>query len=277
MRIDRILLCLLVGICISRPCMGSTISTHLELEARALAGALATYAETHQGHLPHSWDELKNGIDFDRLTMRIGSLIDSRTILLPPDSTVTVDRMQGAVIVAMTAFPIHEDRTEGNGRYIVYRQENGRFAARWESEQTIQKALAAANVSVPPAAVYQERLLKPLNPEYGMKLIEDAIKHGVPAEEAAKAVEKHVDDVSNRRAKPATTWAEVAAAATAADVTPTPTAPLPPAIATASPQPATPVAQTSAPVVERNSRVWPWLAGIVALVAIIAFALKRRA
>ena len=44
-----------------------------------------------------------------------------------------------------------------------------------------------------------------------------------------------------------------------------------------SPQPATSVAQTPAVPVEHKSPVWPWVAGILALIVIVAVALKRRA
>lgn len=45
----------------------------------------------------------------------------------------------------------------------------------------------------------------------------------------------------------------------------------------ASQSPAMPVAQTPAPAVERTAPVWPWIVGILALIVIVAVALKRRA
>jgi hypothetical protein len=62
-------------------------------------------------------------------------------------------------------------------------------------------------------------------------------------------------------------------AATPVATTPAPTTPVP----SATPAPATPVAQTPAPAVEHQSAVWPWLVGILALIAIVAVALKWRA
>lgn len=44
----------------------------------------------------------------------------------------------------------------------------------------------------------------------------------------------------------------------------------------ASPQPPTAEAQTPAPTVERRALMWPWVVGIAVLIALIAFALKRR-
>jgi hypothetical protein len=67
------------------------------------------------------------------------------------------------------------------------------------------------------------------------------------------------------------------AAEAAPPMTPRPSTPVASQIPAASPQPTTPVAQTSAAAVEQRTPVWPWLVGIVALIAIIAIALKRRA
>ena len=274
----RLALPLLASVVGFQQCAAATISTHLESEAQALVGALSGFAQTHAGELPSSWDELKNGIDFDRLKMRIGDLIEKRTLLLPKDSVVPLDGPRGAKLIAMTAFPIHEDRTEGNGRYIVYRTENGQFVARWEHEDAIQKALAKANVSVPQAAVYEEKPIKPLYPEYRIRLVEDAVKHGVPIEQAVKAVEKHIDDVSNRRAKEATTWAEIADSAIYSSTTPVPSIPnsnAPPATPSRPPSPA----QVESPglATERSAPIWPWIVGIAALIMIALFVLKRRA
>lgn len=44
-----------------------------------------------------------------------------------------------------------------------------------------------------------------------------------------------------------------------------------------SPQPATPMAPSPAATVEQRGPVWPWLVGILALVLVVAFALKRHA
>lgn len=54
-----------------------------------------------------------------------------------------------------------------------------------------------------------------------------------------------------------------------------PTTPVPTATpARSSPTPA--IAESPAPVVERKSPVWPWLVGILALIAILALVFKRR-
>ena len=57
---------------------------------------------------------------------------------------------------------------------------------------------------------------------------------------------------------------------------PTPATPVP-TTAPAPPPPSPTVAESPAPVVERESPVWPWLVGILTLLAIVAFVLKRRA
>jgi hypothetical protein len=65
----------------------------------------------------------------------------------------------------------------------------------------------------------------------------------------------------------------VTPAVTPAAETQTPTVPVPSATPIAS---SAPVAQTPVSVVCRKSTVWPWVVGILALFAIVAFALKRR-
>lgn len=60
-------------------------------------------------------------------------------------------------------------------------------------------------------------------------------------------------------------------------LTPTAPTPVPTATPNTSSAPSNPVAQASLSVVERKSLVWPWVVGILALVVIVALALKRRA
>ena len=62
----------------------------------------------------------------------------------------------------------------------------------------------------------------------------------------------------------------------AAEQRPTPSTQAPTAQPAASPQPAARTAQTPAVPVERSASLWPWLVGILALVVIVAVALKRR-
>lgn len=58
--------------------------------------------------------------------------------------------------------------------------------------------------------------------------------------------------------------------------TPAPPTPGPSATPAASQQPATPVVQTPSAPIEHRAPVWPWVVGILALVVIVAVALKRR-
>lgn len=253
----------------------ATVSTQLSSVAHGIADRFNDYAAAHNGAAPKSWDDLRPYLDFDRMEITLGGALQTKMILLG-DVQPTIEGSSQRKVVAMTAFPISEDRRKENGRYIVYQQDNGKFAAQWESEQTIQKALASANVSVPPAAIHQEQLLKPLDPEYGMKLVEDAVKHGIPMDQAVRVVEKHVNEVSNRRAKAATTWAEVAAAASLASAPPLSAQATPQAATNPSLQAPATGAQTSAPSQKSKPPLWPLLVGIAAIITIVACVLKRR-
>jgi len=63
---------------------------------------------------------------------------------------------------------------------------------------------------------------------------------------------------------------------TPAAATPAPATPAPSAAPAASPSPTTPVVQTPAVPSEHSAPVWPWVVGILALVLVVALALKRR-
>lgn len=100
--------------------------------------------------------------------------------------------------------------------------------------------------------------------------------------ETKRKVEKYFNDNPSEPRPPVTTAAvnptpAVPATATPAKATPTPTTPVPTSTPIASTAPATPVAQTPAVPVEERAPVWPWLVGILALIVIVAVALKRRA
>jgi hypothetical protein len=84
-------------------------------------------------------------------------------------------------------------------------------------------------------------------------------------------------EMSRFPAKPAEVSPPPPADVKPAAATPTTSTPAPPLTPIASPASMVPVPQTPAPMVERKSPVWPWLVGMLALVVIIAFALKRRA
>lgn len=101
-----------------------------------------------------------------------------------------------------------------------------------------------------------------------LRKVVEAIKNPSPQAVAEPKV-KAVDLVAGNQPSPAPPTTPVAA-------TPSPATPVPSATPATSPQPATPVAQTPAAQVGKRAPVWPWLVGIVALVVIIAVALKRR-
>ena len=279
-RILRALSCCLLILCGRDVLVAASIGTQWEGLAHTVAGKLESYAKTHDGKLPSTIDELYSGVDAALLQDQLRGSLSSKIVYFSEQKPQL--EQSGEELLAVIAFPISEDRRPDAGRYTIYRNQAGKIGSRWESEKPIQAAISKANLSLPFAETYQEKPIKPLYPEYGMRLVEDAVKHGVPIEQAVKAVEKHADEVSNRRAKPTTTWAEVATATTAADAPPTATAPspatpVPSATPAASPQPATPVAQTPAAQVEQRGPLWPWVFGIFVLLVIVAFALKHRA
>ena len=144
---------------------GSTRSTSLGSVAQALANTFTAYADDHQGNPPESWEELRPYADIQRLERHLGSSLDAKIILFTGIRPTLADDAEGNLI-AMTAFPISEDRHGQLGRYIIYRRSFGKYAARWQNEDTIQRALGKAGRVVPPAPIFYEKLFKPLELEY---------------------------------------------------------------------------------------------------------------
>jgi hypothetical protein len=258
-----------VSLILTATCLVSatSISTQLSSVAEGIADRFNEFAGDHGGMSPKSWDDLRPYIDFDRLYINLGGPIETKMLLLA-DVHPTIAGSDPGELAALTAFPINEDRRKGVGRYVVYRRGNGKFAARWEAETTIQQALSDAKVAVPPSAVYQEQPLLPLDPVYGIMLIQDAVKHGVPIEQAAEAVENHVRQISKRRSKPVKTWAELVALVTppnAAATTPVGSPVQPFATATpGSPRLATSIVETPVDGAQKWP-VWLWLVGVIAI------------
>lgn len=257
----------------------TSISTFVGTTADALASGLDAFARDHNGASITIWSELAGYVDIPRIERGLKAPLD-QTMLIVSKWDARLNTLAESKIFAVTSFPIHEDRRNSIGRYIIYRRTDGRFKSGWESEDIIQAALADRGGSISASPVFEERPLKQLYPEYTARLVEDAVKHGIPIEQAMKVVEKHIEDVSSRQAKPATTWAEIAAAASAgptstSSVPATPT-PVQSPTQAASPRVASPIAQAPAAPVEERAPVWPWVVGILALVVIVAFALKRR-
>lgn len=247
-----------------------------------VSGSIEYYANTHNGELPPDLDSLYTGSIKATLEEQLGGPISSKITYLRDSHPKldSKDRLKdGVEVLALIAFPISEDRRAALGRYIVYRRPNGQIGSFWEEEESIQASLRKANVVLPVAPIYHERPLKAPYPEHGMRLVEDAVKQGVPIEQALKVVEKHVDDVANRRAKQATTWAELVAATPSAPVTaPERSTPAPLSTPQASQvtTPASTPAQTFPASTERRTPVWPWVVGIVLLLVIVSFVVKLR-
>lgn len=275
----RLLLCCLLVVCSAGAVIAASIGTQWEGLTHTIAGKLESYANAHDGKMPSTLDELYTGIDAALLEEQLGGPPSSKVIYFGDQKPQL--KQNNEELLAVVAFPISEDRRAEVGRYIIYRNQGSKIGSRWESEKVIQVAATRANAVLPFASTYQEKPIKPLYPEYGMRLVEDAVKHGVPIEQAVKAVERHVDDVNSRRAKAASTWAEIAAAVTGAATpaieTPARATPAPVATPVASPSPASPAANPPAATVERGPAAWLWLVGIAALTVIALLVWKRRA
>ncbi len=256
----RILCCLLI-VCGGHVVTAASIGTQWEGLAHTIAGKVESFARANGGQLPPALDMLYTGVDAALLEEQIGGPISSKMIYFGEQRPQL--ETAGEELLAVFAFPINEDRRTEVGRYVIYRNGDGKIGSRWELEKVIQASVAKANVTLPFALTYKEKPIKPLYPEYGMHLLDDARNHGVPIEQAVEILEKHIDDVTNRRVKKATTWLDITAAATA-NPEPDPTSPL---SVTTRTTPET--LSTLRPVVASEQRVSTspllWLFGILAL------------
>lgn len=188
---------------------GSVISTRWEGLVSNVASALQSYSSRHDGSLPDDVNSLFTGIEGEILKEELGGNISTKIIYFK-NNAPPLDGSDGAKLIGMIAFPINEDRRKAEGRYIIYRKKDGTISSQWAGETIVQSSVAKANIEVPEAPTYQERPLKPLDPDYAARLVEDAVKqYGMSAREATDKVNKHVVAVMNGQAKAAKTWAEV--------------------------------------------------------------------
>jgi hypothetical protein len=98
----------------------------------------------------------------------------------------------------------------------------------------------------------------PGQPASLQKMIEDSISHV----KSVKIIPLTRQEIERRFAQTLTPAPKVTDIPTAQNLSPSPTTPPP---------------QTPAAIIEEKSPMWPWVVGILALLAIAAFALKRRA
>jgi hypothetical protein len=250
----------------------SIINTESSSLGQGVADRIAEYAADNGGRLPEDWNDLGGYIDFDRLKANLrGAAIDQKIKLFSGNGPF-IEGAESGRLVAMTAFPIHEDRRSSIGRYIVFQKADGSIGFRWESEEIIQRAVVKAGASVPVTAVHEEDLFKPLEFEYGARLLKDAMAQGVSADEAQAVLAKHIDDVSKRRVRPAITWAEV--------LHPVPL-PVTPASALSPPpdqriSPATKRSEVDMLISHRWRIIWGSILGLIAVTIGWMFVRRRR-
>lgn len=113
----------------------------------------------------------------------------------------------------------------------------------------------------------------------GRSLTDDVFKSKASRLELASELEKAIqpDSAQAESSKPEVHPLPTPAAPASTAPTPLPGTPVPTATPAASLASTTPVAQTSAPVVEGQAPAWPWVIGTLALIVIVAVVLKRRA
>jgi len=187
--------------------LASSIGTQWEGLAHSIAGKIDSYVKAHDGTLPPNLADLFTEGEMALLEEQLqGSLASKMQYFGNNSPTLSND---GYKLLAVVSFPIIEDRRESEGRYVIYASDKGKIGARWETEKVIQQSSNSAGLPISTGSVFQEQPLKVLYPEYGIRLIEEAVKSGVPVEKAADVVQKHIDAVNQRGGNEVATWGEL--------------------------------------------------------------------
>lgn len=206
---SSIWLAILLALTLRSQSPGAARSTLLGDIASGVADRLNEYAAEHNGAVPRTWEDLAPYLDIERLERNIGGPLAKKMLLLA-EVHPSLPGVQPGQLVAMTAFPIEEDRRGALGRYVVYRRsDNRKFSARWETEVAIQSSFFSANLAIPAGAVFREKPMLQFDPSYGYNLIQDGLKHGVPLEQVVGAVENHISKVTRGESKPTAKWSDI--------------------------------------------------------------------
>jgi hypothetical protein len=192
--------------------VGSAKATSLRNEwsdlFSSLRDCLKDYSADHGGQLPKSLPSFPAGIEYAK---KNSEPIETKVVYFP-ESPPTIYSPTEVGLIAMTSFLVRTSNSAINpniGRYILTQDRIGEFGLHWEKEEKIQAALAKANLSFPPSGpIYEEK--ETPDPLFGIRLLQDALDHGVSQEVAGPIIEAHFQEVQAGRAKKATTWAEIA-------------------------------------------------------------------
>lgn len=162
------------------PAWATVLVTQREITARAVAVCSEVYAEDHEGRMPLSWDDLAPYYDAESVSRNSKASVETLMLMVGKNHP-QIGKSPSLALVAISAYPIDDDRHPTLGRYIVYQRQDGRFFSRWESEATLQAALAQVNTQIPEAAVYHEKSLKYSDPGYVVPWVNWAVIGGLAA------------------------------------------------------------------------------------------------
>ncbi len=159
---------------VATPAAATVLVTQRGILARAVAVCSEAYAEDHEGRMPLSWEDI--ALYYESESDRKDSKAPAVSLMLMVGKNhPQIGKPHPVDLVAISAFPIDDDRHPTLGRYIVYQRPDGRFFSRWESEATLQAALAQVNTPIPEAAVYHEKSLKYSDTDYVVQWVNWAV------------------------------------------------------------------------------------------------------
>ncbi|MCF7788247.1 MAG: hypothetical protein K9N47_19145 [Prosthecobacter sp.] len=165
---------------LATPAAATVISTPRGMIAEAVTNSSEAYAKDHEGRMPLSWDDLAPYCDAERVRMNFKAPAESLMLMVGKNHP-KIGTLPSLALVALSAYPISDDRHRTLGRYIVYQRPDGRFFSRWEGEASLQAALAQVNTQIPEAAVFHEKSLKFSDPGRFVSWVNAAVIAGLAA------------------------------------------------------------------------------------------------
>ena len=152
--------------------IASSVFTPASSASSGLATAINNYQKDNQGRMPQKWSDLDGKyISLEVVERELGGSIDQRFILL---SSTTIEMISpgkneifnGGTILAVSS-PITEDRrSEGLGRYVIWKTTDGKVRSSWLYEEAVKKQFAEANSKLPDGPVQVQPDVLDASPNY---------------------------------------------------------------------------------------------------------------
>lgn len=154
------------------PLHAASISTPAGNIAQNLGRAIANYQRDHDGKSPSKLSQLYGlYLDADKVQRVLNASLEERFILIDLSTVEMASPGENAIFnggnILAVSVPISEDRrTEGNGRYIVWKTKEGSIRSDWLHEDVVKQQFEKAKVVLPSGPLQVQPPVLPLSPDY---------------------------------------------------------------------------------------------------------------